>query len=257
MMLSEEAIQGFVRRGFLRLEGAIPAEVAADCRALLGHDIGPPDAGSGRWSQPVLRPAPQAAPPFRAALASQALHRAFDRLVGQESWLPPQTLSSIVVRLPSPDPPRDDGWHVDMSFGWEQPDFLDWRANIHSRGRCLVLLVLLSDVGEADAPTRLRVGSHGDVARLLAPAGEAGLSLREILARLTERSDREIVEATGPAGTVYLCHPFLVHAAQPHRGRAPRFLAQPPLLPRREPWMAEGAAVGSPVAVAIRAALAG
>lgn len=24
---------------------------------------------------------------------------------------------------------------------------------------------------------------------------------------------------------------FLVHAAQPHRGRAPRFLAQPPLLP--------------------------
>jgi hypothetical protein len=30
---------------------------------------------------------------------------------------------------------------------------------------------------------------------------------------------------------VYLCHPFLVHGAQPHRGRRPRFLAQPPLLP--------------------------
>ncbi|HYQ17439.1 MAG TPA: phytanoyl-CoA dioxygenase, partial [Polyangiaceae bacterium] len=36
----------------------------------------------------------------------------------------------------------------------------------------------------------------------------------------------------GPAGTVYLCHPFLVHAAQPHRGRAPRFIGQPALLPR-------------------------
>ena len=35
----------------------------------------------------------------------------------------------------------------------------------------------------------------------------------------------------GDAGTVYLCHPFLVHAAQPHRGVRPRFLAQPPLLP--------------------------
>lgn len=35
----------------------------------------------------------------------------------------------------------------------------------------------------------------------------------------------------GEAGTVYLCHRFLVHAAQPHRGRRPRFLAQPPLLP--------------------------
>jgi hypothetical protein len=30
---------------------------------------------------------------------------------------------------------------------------------------------------------------------------------------------------------VYLCHPFLVHAAQPHQGERPRFLAQPPLLP--------------------------
>jgi hypothetical protein len=38
--------------------------------------------------------------------------------------------------------------------------------------------------------------------------------------------------ATGTAGTVFLCHPFLVHAAQPHRGVTPRFLAQPPLYPR-------------------------
>ena len=33
---------------------------------------------------------------------------------------------------------------------------------------------------------------------------------------------------------MYLCHPFLVHAAQMHRGApgsAPRFMAQPPLLP--------------------------
>jgi hypothetical protein len=30
---------------------------------------------------------------------------------------------------------------------------------------------------------------------------------------------------------VYLCHPFIVHSAQPHRGKTPRFMAQPPLLP--------------------------
>ncbi len=28
---------------------------------------------------------------------------------------------------------------------------------------------------------------------------------------------------------MYLCHPFLVHAAQAHRGRNPNFMAQPPL----------------------------
>jgi hypothetical protein len=38
--------------------------------------------------------------------------------------------------------------------------------------------------------------------------------------------------ATGPAGTVFFCHPFLVHAAQTHHGATPRFLAQPPLYPR-------------------------
>jgi len=34
--------------------------------------------------------------------------------------------------------------------------------------------------------------------------------------------------ATGEAGTVYLCHPFLVHAAQQHRGSTPRFQWRPP-----------------------------
>lgn len=33
---------------------------------------------------------------------------------------------------------------------------------------------------------------------------------------------------TGQAGDVYLCHPFLVHAASwPHTGARPRLLAQP------------------------------
>jgi hypothetical protein len=29
----------------------------------------------------------------------------------------------------------------------------------------------------------------------------------------------------------YLCHPFLIHAAQRHRGAVPRFMAQPPVIP--------------------------
>ena len=94
------------------------------------------------------------------------------------------------------------------------------------------MLFLFSDVGEDDAPTRIRVGSHLEMARLLAPAGEAGLSLREMAANgFAETAHCREVLATGEAGTVYLCHPFLVHAAQPHRGSQPRFLAQPPLLP--------------------------
>ena len=61
--------------------------------------------------------------------------------------------------------------------------------------------------------------------------------------------------ATGEAGTVYLCHPFLVHAAQPHRGTTPRFLAQPPL-GLREPYRLERSdSAYCPVEIAIREAL--
>jgi hypothetical protein len=54
------------------------------------------------------------------------------------------------------------------------------------------------------------------------------------------------------AGTVYLCHPFLVHSAQPHRGTVPRFLVQPPILPAvpLDPFRVEGEL--SPVEAAIR-----
>lgn len=98
------------------------------------------------------------------------------------------------------------------------------------------MLFLFSDVEESDAPTRLRAGSHFDVARMLAAAGENGLSLRELAANgFAETAARFEVLATGEAGTVYLRHPFVVHAAQQHRGTRPRFLAQPPL-PSAEPF---------------------
>jgi hypothetical protein len=92
------------------------------------------------------------------------------------------------------------------------------------------MLFLFSDVSENDAPTRIRVGSHLRIPQLLAPAGEDGLSVVELsnaAARATEGMPE--VNAVGTAGTVFLSHPFLVHAAQPHRGVTPRFLAQPPL----------------------------
>lgn len=89
---------------------------------------------------------------------------------------------------------------------------------------------------------------------MLEPAGEAGLSLAE-LGRFGATLDRPLALATGEAGTVYLCHPFLVHAAQKHRGKQPRFLAQPPLDPT-EPFRLDRAdGTYSPVELAIRLAL--
>jgi len=117
-------------------------------------------------------------------------------------------------------------------------------------------LFLFSDVGEEDAPTRIRAGSHLDIARMLAPAGENGLTLRELAANgFAETAELPEVLATGDAGTVYLCHPFLVHAAQPHRGTRPRFLAQPPLSPAAPLSLNRQNGDYSPVERAIRNAL--
>jgi hypothetical protein len=94
------------------------------------------------------------------------------------------------------------------------------------------MLFLFSDVGPDDAPTRIRAGSHLDVPAFLEPAGDEGLEWSEACTAVVPASaGRAEASATGEVGDVYLCHPFLVHSAQPHRGATPRFMAQPPLIP--------------------------
>jgi hypothetical protein len=223
----------FAKQGFLKIEGAFPRSLADQARAILWKDTGCDPLDRTTWTQPVIRLGMYTQTPFMEAANTPALHEAFDQLVGPGKWLPCRSMGTFPVRFPSAQDPGDTGWHVDVSFGTEDPDFLSWRVNSRSRGRALLMLFLFSDVAHDDAPTRIRVGSHLDMARILAPAGEAGLSLRELAANgFEETAHCEEVLATGDAGTVYLCHPFLVHAAQIHRGLHPRFMAQPPLLPR-------------------------
>lgn len=256
--LSHSELDQFVRDGFVRIDDAFPRDLADSVRAILWRDTGCDPDNPATWTKPVIRLGLYDQEPFARAANTAILHRAFDQLVGKGRWHPRMNLGTFPVRFPSPDDPGDAGWHIDVSFGTENPDFLSWRANITSKARALLMLFLFSDVGEADAPTRIRAGSHLDVARMLAPAGEEGLSLRELAANgFGETAERPEVLATGGAGTVYLCHPFLVHAAQPHRGTRPRFMAQPPL-PPAEPFVlnrADGAY--SPVEQAIRTALRG
>jgi hypothetical protein len=230
--LEPAQIEQFITDGFVRIDNAFPRERADAARAILWKATGCSPDDPASWTQPVIRLGMFTQTPFIEAANTPSLHAAFDQLVGQGRWLRPAAMGTFPVRFPSAVDPGDAGWHIDVSFGTDTPDFMSWRANIHSKGRALLMLFLFSDVGEHDAPTRIRVGSHVDIARQLAPAGEQGLMLRELAADgFATSAHRPVVTATGNAGTVYLCHPFLVHAAQPHQGQRPRFLAQPPLLP--------------------------
>ena len=251
-------VERFIREGFVRIDAAFPRRLADEGRAILWRDTGCDPDDPSTWIKPVIRLGMYAQEPFGEAANTPILHDAFDALAGKGRWLPPKALGTFPVRFPSPEDPGDTGWHIDASFelpNTDPNDFLDWRINVTSKGRALLMLFLFSDVGEEDAPTRIRAGSHLDIARTLAPAGDDGLSLRELAVNgFAESAGRAEVLATGEAGTVYLCHPFLVHAAQPHRGARPRFIAQPPLLPA-EPFELRRDGAYSPVEQAIRTAV--
>ena len=202
------------------------------------------------WTQPVIRLPGSGARPFREAVNTVRLRLAFDQLVGEGRWIERSGLGTFPIRFPNLPEPDDTGWHCDGSFGgWP------YRLNFRSRGRALLLLFLFSDVGAKEAPTRIRVGSHLDVAPTLATHGEEGMSFIDLAKQFANTAKRPVVEATGAAGDVYLCHPFLVHAAQAHHGTLPRFIAQPPLEPLGELEIDRRGHVYSPVEEAIRLGL--
>lgn len=234
-MLSAPEIAAFQRDGFVRVSAAVPDPVVTRCvdtvwqhlaqQGILRND-------PATWTAPVIRIDCPEGGPFAEAGTARPLWEAYDQLIGPGKWWKREGIGgTIPVRFPHRDDhnrdERDTAWHIEASYATESGG----RTNIRSRDRGLLVLFLFTNTGMNDAPTRLRIGSHIDAARVLAQAGDAGLGSNS--AELTEKAstDRPIAFATGKAGDVYLCHPFLVHAASwPHSGTTPRIIAQPGVL---------------------------
>lgn len=233
--LSPSQIDDFINNGFIKIDNAFSTEIAKDCVSLLWKETNCKPDDPATWTQSVVRVGELGYEPFVKAANTPILHIAFDQLVGKDNWIPRQTMGSFPIRFPSKEKANDTGWHVDASFpGDDVTNYFEWRINIHSKGRGLLMLFLFSDVSALDAPTLLKLGSHFDVAKFLLPEGEKGLSFMELAERLTSIPQRPEIAATGTAGTVYLCHPFIVHAAQEHKGTQPKFMAQPALLTKND-----------------------
>lgn len=233
--LSVEQIDGFINNGFIKLENAFSADIARECVNILWKKTLCSPDNPDTWTTPVIRIGELDDRPFIEAANTPILHSAFNQLVGEGNWISRTTLGSFPIRFPSKGKANDTGWHVDASFAGEDiHNYFEWRININSKARGLLMLFLFSDVTDQDAPTMLKMGSHLDVAKILGPEGEKGLSFMELAGRIGSISDRPDIVATGKAGTVYLCHPFMVHAAQDHRGTKPKFMAQPALLTKTD-----------------------
>ncbi|MFI6793207.1 phytanoyl-CoA dioxygenase [Nonomuraea sp. NPDC050383] len=232
-------VERFVADGFAKVEGAAAREVGEAARALLWRQVGlSPDEPSG-WTRPVVWASDVTGEgPFGVLARSERLRRALDAVAGPGGWVPRGSLGNIPVRFPDVAPADDRGWHIDANTpgadgGWK----------VSGRPHTLLLLVLLSEVGADDAPTRIRVGSQRDSVAVL---GEGEAMDAMVAGPLLEEASRGRAEAyaTGVPGDMYVVHPFTVHAAQEHRGRRPRFMAQAPVI-LTEPL---SPAAGSPLA---------
>jgi hypothetical protein len=219
-------VEGFIRDGYVVVRNAFDQDTATRCRELIWAEL----RGRGiREDQPATWPAHVQIDslddaPFTAASGAPALTAAYDDLIGAGRWTPTVPAGRAVsVRFPSPER-GNSGYHVEGSFG---PPGGPYRCNVRSRARGLLALLLFGDVGPEDAPTRLVSGSHLYVPEFLAPYGEDGTASDGCYWRPSVLC-RPVVHATGQAGDVFLCHPFIVHTATwPHLGTAPRMIAQP------------------------------
>ncbi|MEO8758088.1 MAG: hypothetical protein ABI398_10115 [Devosia sp.] len=139
--LSTAQIERFTDHGYLKLEDAFDADLARQGRGELWRAMGlSPDAPE-MWTRPIVRLGFMSGKPFVEAANTPTLHQAYDALVGEGRWARPNGLGTFPVRFPSTDDPGDDGWHVDASFGLDNPDFMQWRVNVKSTGTAHALPV--------------------------------------------------------------------------------------------------------------------
>ena len=247
-------VDRFIRDGYVAIRGAVDAQTTAACRELIWVSLarrGVRRDDPATWP-PLAEIDDLGAGPFAAAGLSPALTAAYDELIGAGRWTPLTDVGhAVVVRFPSEDR-ANAGYHIEGSY--LGPAGQRWWVDIRSRARGLLALFLFTDVERDDAPTRLMCGSHLAVPEFLAPYGEEGTCSDAEFWRPSALC-LPVAHATGSAGDVFLCHPFIVHTATwPHRGTAPRMIAQPAVR------VADGFAVDgtdpSPVARAIVAGLA-
>ena len=200
-------VDQFVELGYCVVRGAVPPAVAGRVVGhVRDHDRSPPQP----WH--LVERSVYDLPTLVEAVTA-AVRAAFDRLTGSVGWHLAANWG-FPVRGPGPLAPL---WHIDG----------DWfRHHVHAGDQVLTPIFLWQDVGENDGPTLLAAGSHQEVARLLAehePDGIAGDRIGDVVNQHVQPS--RVDAATGRAGDVYVCHPFLAHSVNPVGCARPRFIS--------------------------------
>jgi len=113
------------------------------------------------------------------------------------------------------DPPNEThgSWHIDGDFN----HFLD------SPEQALLVIAIWKDIGPRGGGTVIAADSIGPVARkmLAHPQGLGANGFKQGL----NAECREFVHLTGPAGTVYILHPYMLHTTCQNLSGTPRLIS--------------------------------
>ena len=235
--MREQPCALILRKGFSQ-------DIAAEGRALIWNRMGTSWEDCTTYGQPMVHLKRGFRDGPFGRVMNGRVQAALDQLMGANRWAFDGRFGWWPVIFPGFTGPG--GWHVD-GVG---------RQHLTSPEKGLVTLFLFSDIEPGDAGTPVVRGSHHAVARLLAEAEHGRLSPEGLAARLPEVDAAQVVKVTGEAGDVALLHPLLIHGFGPNRGRRIRFACNP-LFRLREPMRLDRPDGSySPVAMAIRTAIA-
>lgn len=270
-VLSAAQVDGFIARGWTRLEEAFPRAAALAVQDYLWERVaerGPRRADPATWSEPMVHIKESYREDVFTACATERLAGAIEDLVGRGRWA-------------QRDRPAAWGWWpVNFALGadrpWDVPtggwhwDGQHFRHFVDAPDQGLLLLCVFSDVRPQGGGTLVAEGSHQVVADFLRGHPE-GLGLAEAIqlcnrrhpwltdltgargpvdpaapvyaeraaaapvggrvGRFMGRGERDaagrslrVIETVASAGDVFLCHPFLYHAASQNHLRVPRFM---------------------------------
>ncbi|GCE16071.1 phytanoyl-CoA dioxygenase family protein [Tengunoibacter tsumagoiensis] len=254
-VLTDAQIEQFIECGYVHLEEAFSHQQALRAQDFLWQrlsELGINKELPSTWQEPMVHLKETYANDIFNACATPRFFDAIEDLVGPGRY------------TYAYDTTRDWGWWpVNFSQGADKPwvvptrgwhwDGMFFRHFIHSAGQGLLVLCLFSDVGPHSGGTVVAEGSHKLVTRFLQNYPE-GIELNEAIklfgeshpwiAQLTGKTDTEladrnefflnyqqyddvrlrVVDTTGKAGDIYLCHPFLFHAASQNHSGIPRFM---------------------------------
>ena len=222
--LTPAQVEGFLRRGFIKLEGAVERDVALDWGARGWARIGTDPDDVSTWTQ-TRHHLPRENGFSVSEYAPNVLKAAHDLAATDWNDWEWDWGDGLIFNL-GDDSGRewvapenwDAGWHVDGDFFHH---FLD------SPEQALLTIVLWTDIEPEAGGTFLACDSVPLVARFLAEHPE-GVAPGGFPSLEMKRQCHDFEEATGRAGDVFLMHPFMLHAASRNAKRHQRIISNPP-----------------------------